>query len=66
MRIRTNPALRDGLITVATESTSRGLLLIRGGGLCIVAGKKAEEEVRGLARLRCGANDGPVVLAQHL
>ena len=30
MRIRTSPALRDGLLTVPTESASRGLLLIHG------------------------------------
>ena len=66
MRIHTNPALRDGRPTVATQSISHCLLLVRRGGLRVIPGKKAEEEVCRLARLRRRANDGPVVLAQHL
>ena len=66
MRIRTNSALRDGLLTVATEAASCRLQLIRSGGLCVIPRKKAEEEVGGLARLRRRADDGAVVLAQYL
>src|SRR5574337_836029 len=47
-------------------ASRRFLATHRSGVRAFANGKEAEQKVGGLARLRCGADDGAIVLAEHL
>jgi hypothetical protein len=64
--VKLDAEVRCGLM-VAAAASRRFLFAIRSRGAAfVVTREKAEKEIGGLARLRGRADDGAVVLAQHI